>query len=198
MAAVAQLYNTLPTLGDADEKFVNREGVFKVVATLLAEYGHVFGLCLVHAHCKLAEGEIMIEKNNISQPEELENAGAYYPDRWLASGEPYEFTVCQTQAPPKTLVDQFHQLTKEAKLEDVLGLYYVDGPIEDPAIIEWTDGRKNLTRTMKEEDKAADPVQTAWNFARGDPVTMACTKWCDTRTTRSGENNVHKGTQSHG
>ncbi|KAI1166943.1 hypothetical protein F5B18DRAFT_604909 [Nemania serpens] len=40
---------------------------------------------------------------------------------------------------------------------------------------------------MKEEDKATDPVQTAWDFARGDPVTMACTMWCDTRTTRNGD-----------
>lgn len=123
MAEVAQLYNTLPTLGDADERFVNRDDTFNSVALVLAEYGHVFGLCLTHIHGKLVEGEIMLEKGNISQPEKLENCGAYHPNRWLSSGKPYEFTVNQTQTPPKALFDQFYHLTKKANLEEILGLY---------------------------------------------------------------------------
>ncbi|KAK6835043.1 hypothetical protein PG987_009737 [Apiospora arundinis] len=112
--------------------------------------------------------------DNISKPEKSEDADAFFPNRWLASGTPYEFAASQTRQPPQTLINRFHDLVREAKLEDVLGLYYVDGPVEDPAVIEWTQGREDWTRALTEEDKANDPVQTAWNFARGgDPVTMA-------------------------
>jgi hypothetical protein len=34
-AQVASLYNTLPTLGEADERFAQRENVLQAVATLL-------------------------------------------------------------------------------------------------------------------------------------------------------------------
>jgi hypothetical protein len=37
-------------------------------------------------------------------------------------------------------------------------------------------------------------VQTAWDFGRGDPITMACTIVCDTNTTRSGS--AHKSNAS--
>ncbi|KAL5331526.1 hypothetical protein ACEPPN_001060 [Leptodophora sp. 'Broadleaf-Isolate-01'] len=100
MAEVSQLYNKLPTLGDADDTFVDRDNVFKILAVLLAEYGNTFGLCLVHNHCKLIEGEIMLQKGNMSQPEKLENAGVYYPNRWLSGGVPYEFTTKQSPTPP--------------------------------------------------------------------------------------------------
>lgn len=197
MAEVAQLYNTLPTLGEANEKFVEREATFKLLAALLAEYRNVFGLCLVHAHCKLTEGEIMLAKRNVSQPEKLANAEIYYPERWLSDGKPYEFTVRRTKAPPHALIDKFQHVTKDVGLHEVLGLYHIDGGKHSPVIIEWTEGRKNLTRELTEEDKSAEPVQTAWDFARGDPVTMACTIYCDTRTTRSGDQNVHKGMDSY-
>ncbi|PMB67227.1 hypothetical protein BM221_006890 [Beauveria bassiana] len=60
-----------------------------------------------------------------------------------------------------------------------------------PAIIEWTEGRKNLTREIADDDKTGEPIQTAWDFARGDPVTMSCAIYCDQRTTRGAS--THKG-----
>lgn len=59
MATLATLYNQLPTLGEAEERFTERAPLFAALASLLAEYGNFWSLCLVHAHCKLAEGEIM-------------------------------------------------------------------------------------------------------------------------------------------
>lgn len=44
MAATATIYNQLPTLGEADERFTEREQVFAKAASLLAEYGFAFGL----------------------------------------------------------------------------------------------------------------------------------------------------------
>lgn len=92
-------------------------------------------------------------------------------------------------------MDDFHRVAEDANLQDVLGFYHIEGGKDAPAIIEWTEGRKNVTRKLTEDDKSAEPVQTAWDFGRGDPVTMACTIVCDTRTTRSGKANTHKGTK---
>ena len=38
------MYNTLPTLGDAEERFTDREQLFAACRSLLAQYGNVFGL----------------------------------------------------------------------------------------------------------------------------------------------------------
>ncbi|KAK4199550.1 hypothetical protein QBC40DRAFT_227472 [Triangularia verruculosa] len=194
---VAHLYNTLPTLGYADSQFVQRESVFKLLATLLAQYNNVFGICLIHSHCKLDDTEIMLAKGNVSQPEKLANIECFYPERWLANGTSYEFTTRQTEEPPQDLVSKFFDITRQFNLHDILGLYHIDGGKDAPAIIEWTEGRKNLTRILTEKDKSIEPVQTAWDFGRSDPVTIACTIVCDTRTTRSGNANTHKNTQSH-
>lgn len=153
MAEVASLYNSLPTLGEADEQFVNREVMLRALAALLAQYKYAFGLCLVHAHCKLAEGEFMLAKGNISQPKLIEHAPTYYPERWLSTGEPYEFTVRVTEKPPTELIDEFQRIVEDAKLADILGLYHIDGGKGAPAIIEWTEGRKNLTREITDDDK---------------------------------------------
>ncbi|EGC47661.1 hypothetical protein HCEG_06876 [Histoplasma capsulatum var. duboisii H88] len=87
MVTVATLYNTLPTLEDAEKRFVEREKLFAAVGQLLAEYGNVFGLCLVHAHCILTDDEIMLARGNVSQPEKATSLVEYYPERWLCSGE---------------------------------------------------------------------------------------------------------------
>ncbi|KAG6367251.1 hypothetical protein INS49_001437 [Diaporthe citri] len=89
MTALTVLYNELPTLGDADERFSERENIFLSVRDLLAQYNHVWGLCLVHAHCKLEKDEVMLGRGNVSQPEVASNLGEYYPERWLSSGTPY-------------------------------------------------------------------------------------------------------------
>lgn len=195
MAEIVSLYNSLPTLGEADEQFVDREATFRALATLLGQHEYTFGLCLIHAHCELAEGEIMLASGNVSQPRLLEHTPTFHPERWLSTGKPYEFTVRSTEKPPTELVDEFQRIVKEAKLQDILGLYHIDGGKEAPAIIEWTEGRKNLTREITDDDKTGEPIQTAWDFGRGDPVTMSCTIYCDQRTTRG--SSVHKNTRSH-
>ncbi|KAK0707788.1 hypothetical protein B0H67DRAFT_671321 [Lasiosphaeris hirsuta] len=71
MAAVAQIYNTLPTLGDANARFVDREPTLRELADLLAQYGNIFGICLVHSHCKLADGEICSPKGTFPSPNRI-------------------------------------------------------------------------------------------------------------------------------
>lgn len=111
MATPATLYNRLPTLGEAEERFTERGPVFTAIGSPLAEYGNVWGACLVHAHCKLAEGEIMLGKESISQPESALELVEYYAERWLSSGEPYEFTTRRTTAPPVALITAFNNIT---------------------------------------------------------------------------------------
>ena len=62
------------------------EAVLRALAMLSARYEYAFGLCLVHAHCKLAEREIMLARGNVSQPEPMEHAPTFYPERWLSTG----------------------------------------------------------------------------------------------------------------
>ncbi|QLI72041.1 uncharacterized protein G6M90_00g080960 [Metarhizium brunneum] len=196
-AVVAHLYNALPTLGHADDQFVNRNPVFAQLAELLAKYDNAYGICLVHSHCKLADGEITLAKGDISEPVQIALIEQHYPERWLANGTPYEFSTLKTDDPPQDLVKEFYRITQGFGLQNILGFYHIQGSQDAPAIIEWTEGRKNLTRVMTEEDESAQQVQTAWNFGRGSPITMACTIVCDIRTTRSEKPNKHKGTQSH-
>jgi hypothetical protein len=70
--------------------------------------------------------------------------------------------VRRTEKPPTELIDEFQRIVKDAKLQDILGLYH----------IEWTEGRKNLTREITDDDKTGEPIQTAWDFGRGDPETV--------------------------
>jgi len=186
MATMAVLYNTLPTLADAEECFTHREQIFAACRSLLAKYENIFGLCLVHAHCKLSDGEIMLGRGNISQPEKVSELAEYYPERWLSSGTPYEFTTRPTTAPPAALIEAFNQLTAQL---GVVGLYHIDKGENKPGkMIEHTEGRKNFLMPYTDADRAhlATQTETAWDLGSCDPVTMACNKIiCMRRTNHS-------------
>ena len=100
MTSVAMLYNTLPNLGEAEEKLTNQQFDLVALAKLLAKYSYEFGIYLVHSHCKLSEGEIMLAKGNVSQPKQLSEVESYYPENWLGTGEAFEFREDATKAPP--------------------------------------------------------------------------------------------------
>ncbi|KAJ5971842.1 uncharacterized protein N7479_001760 [Penicillium vulpinum] len=182
------LYNNLPTLEDAEKRFIDRGTIFSAVGSLLAQYGNLYGLCLVHAHCTLTDEERMLSRGNISQPEIFALPGNYYPERWLSSGVPYEFTTRPTVPPPAALVDEFHRLTADI---GVLGLYHIGDEVYGK-MIEYTEGRKNILVALSdtEESQSANHTETAWNLGKGDPVTMACMIVCDSRNTRDGS--IHK------
>lgn len=180
-------YNSLPTLLEAVQRFNDRERVFAGLARLLASYGNVFGVCLVHAHCTLSKGEIMMEREDVSEPVDPPKTELYYPERWLSSGIPYEFTSRYTETPPESLFNEFRAVTGAY---EVLGLYYAGN--QRDVKLEWTEGRKNVVRAMVEEDWRLNPVETAWNLGKGDPVTMACVLLCATATTEQGGHHLGK------
>lgn len=192
MTILSAVYNDLPTLEEADDRFTERDQTFVKVGSLLAQFGNVFGLCLVHAHCTLSDDEMMVGRGNVSQPEKNTQATEVYPERWLSSGQPYEFTSRPTVTPSAALFEAFYQLTSHI---GVLGLYYIDKENKPAKMIEHTEGRKNILLPYTDADKGHEATQTltAWDLTSLDPVTMACNKIivCDSRTTREGA--VHKG-----
>ncbi|KAK0368161.1 hypothetical protein CLIM01_14481 [Colletotrichum limetticola] len=193
MAVTVSVYNNLPTLEEADQRFVDRSRVLRDLKDLLAKYDNVYGLCLVHAHCQLNEGEIMLAQGNTTQPESIDSMENCHPERWLPSGKPYEFTTRETVPPPADLLKSFNELTYGI---DVLGLYHVDDK-NTGKMIEHTVGRKNILSSFDDPNalQPGDYIETAWDLGKGDPVTMTCVIYCDTRSTRSG--GTHKGTKSH-
>ncbi|KAL8825625.1 MAG: hypothetical protein Q9170_007720 [Blastenia crenularia] len=194
MATTSARYNILPTLEEAETRSGERDQVFATVARLLAMYNNSFGLCLVHAHCTLADDEIMLARDSISQPEKASSVKEYYPERWLPDGTPYESTTTPTVPPPAGLIQAFNTLTSHI---GVLGLYYVSDEHQG-RMIEHTEGRKNILKPSADTGQAGaadNYTETAWNLGRDDPVAMACVIICDTRSTRGGA--VHKGTRTH-
>ncbi|KDR68303.1 hypothetical protein GALMADRAFT_215957 [Galerina marginata CBS 339.88] len=168
MTTVASLYNSLPSLEEAADKFTNRAQIFSKLASLLAKYEHKFGVCLVHAHCKLEEGEIMVSTGHVSQPERDVEC---YAECWLASGEPYEFTKEPVVSPPPELLSQFRDIVDGI---DVLGLYAVSAPPSSGILLERTDGRKNITEIVP--SAGPQDIETAWLPGVDNPIVMACTR----------------------
>lgn len=170
MTTVASLYNNLPSLEEATDKFTNRAHVFSKLASLLAKYEHKFGVCLVHAHCTLEEGEIMVASGHVSQPERDVEC---YPVCWLASGEPYEFTKEPIGIPPPELFTQFRDIVDGI---DVLGIYAASGPPSSGILLEQTDGRKNITEIVA--FAGPQDIETAWLPGADNPIVMTCTRQC--------------------
>jgi len=186
------MYNESPTLGEADELFVDRDATFSKLAPLLARYQFQFGVYLVHAHCKLEQGERMVAINNISQP--ASDSKPCYPDRWLSNGKPFEFRRDSVPSPPPELIAAFGDIVG---VSGVLGLFYAGDMAPGEMLLERTEGRVNITERISAlPSEGGEQIETAWLPDGSDKVVkMACTIWCDSRTTRTGS--VHKGTRSH-
>jgi len=170
MTTIASLYNTLPSVEEANETPFDRTRIFSELTVLLAAYEYKYGVCLVHAHCKLEEGEVMIASGHISQPARDVQC---YPERWLPSGVPYEFTREPTVTPPPELFDQFRLIIDGI---DVLGLYAVTGDQSSGVHQEWTEGRKNITTIAAHPNP--ESIETGWLPGKDQPITMACTRQC--------------------
>jgi hypothetical protein len=179
-AMTAAVYNTLPTLGDADRRFTDRSSVFERLAPVLAQHQNQFGVCLVHAHCALEDGEIMVSDGDISEPKRVLSA---YPERWLSSGEPFEFSHAPVPVPSSELVKAFQEAVGE--YADLLGLCYAGDFKPDVVKVESTDGRKNITRDQSADADRTGCLETAWIPGTAQPVKMACFVICNMRMTRA-------------
>ncbi|KAF9474080.1 hypothetical protein BDN70DRAFT_842803 [Pholiota conissans] len=194
MDSYATMYNSLPTLGEADDTFVKRDVIFAALIPLLAAHQYQFGVCLIHSHCGVNPGERMIGIGKITEPIIPANDTPHYPTRWLPNGDAFEFSSEPTAVPSAELFYAFKAIVGDL---GILGLYYSGGvrPSDDTLELEWTEGRKNITKTVVRADAFAGNVETAWLPGTKDPVQMACVISCDTLLTKG--NAYHKQTKTH-
>lgn len=146
----------------------------------------------------------MLAQGNASKPVPLSDATAgssgYFPERWLATGEPYEFTTTgpttTQEAPSQDLLDEFRALT--GSMAPVLGLGIAATGGASSLVLERTEGRANITEPLATLDGLEDYTETAWGLPDGDvqQVKMVCVIVCDSRVNRSGKA-WHKDSQSH-
>ncbi|EUC56149.1 hypothetical protein RSOL_163380 [Rhizoctonia solani AG-3 Rhs1AP] len=169
--SLATLYNSLPCVEDASDAFKDRDAMFAKLAPLLAAYQLQFGVCLVHAHCAIEEGEAMVAKGNISRP--MRDV-PQHPERWLADGTPYEFSQEPTKTPPAELVRDFQAIVGK---DTTLGLFYSNNPPDGKVWLEHTEGRDNIVELV-DKDKMPNHLETGWIPGVDDPLMMACTIIC--------------------
>jgi len=126
----------------------------------------------------------MISTGRVSQPEIVEK-GKCFPERWLANGDPYEFSSHPTvegDYPLPILLEAFcsrlilycKSLKIEEDLSGVLGVYFTHDPDtkisglarEDIIWVEKTEGRRNFVEAVPREEANSMPnaIQAAWNI----------------------------------
>lgn len=152
----ASSYNGLLDIDTAHKLFTNRDEIFGKLGPVLQQYGNnKFGVCIVHRHCQLEEGERMVATGNVSQPE---SDGPAYPERWLATGEAYEFSREETTSPSEELLENFRHIVGDI---NVLGLCYVRDEKIDGVMLERTEDRSNITNIIP-FDAVQNAITTAW------------------------------------
>ena len=102
------------------------------------------------------------------------NAIPHYPTRWLHTGDPFEFRTEPATPPPSELVSDFQKIVGDI---GVLGLYFA-GTSAGILELEWTEGRKNITKIVPEH--VPGNLETAWLPGTKDPIQMKCQTVCDT------------------
>lgn len=127
------LYNSLPSLLEANEvlhKIVGNVDAFMLstLAPIFKDHQD-FGVCLVHRHHKLNQGERMVSFQRVSKPE-CTNDLKSFPEKWLSDGTPYEFKSTHTKKLPQSLQEKFHKALKGhgthdgRNLTEVLGIFH--------------------------------------------------------------------------
>ena len=125
----------------------------------------------------------MVSSGSISQPEIQPEC---YPERWLASGEPYEFSKEPTVSPPAKLFDQFRGIVGGT---EILGIYAAGDNPHSGILQEWLEGRKNITQVV--DEIVPGDVETGWLPGSANPTTMVCKIIC--RNIDKGHIKVHLG-----
>jgi hypothetical protein len=180
-------YNILPDVLEAEKQFRDQERAFAAAQAVLANYPEGFGICLIHGHGALDHGEILLASGDVSEPTKISETLDFYPERWLASGKPYEFTTRPTKMPSPALLEGFKTAMRG---NTSLGLCYPmleDGEVSPKPRMEWTEGRRILTRLRKDGEVVDAQIPTSWTL-QGEGLSAAwyCNVWCPPKTTKSG------------
>ncbi|KAG6888388.1 hypothetical protein C0995_008709 [Termitomyces sp. Mi166 len=191
--SLAILYNSLPSIQEANKMFrtEDRPNIFAAVAEVLKRFEPVYALSLIHAHCTIVPGEVMVARGNVCQPEFIDPSDCY-PVCWLSDG----------LAPPQELLEEFRE--RVGHYASVLGLAYKGPHMKDLETtshldLEHTLDRANITTPLAQpRDELGDSVEAQWIPSCNDGVISAlkCTQSCKPSSTRTGvhEKKTHTAT----
>ncbi|KAF8165649.1 hypothetical protein B0H34DRAFT_794019 [Crassisporium funariophilum] len=179
----ALFYSSLPNIDDAHRAFVDRDILLKLVP-IFANHKD-FGVCLVHRHTVLEEGELMVTRGRVTQPERITDA---YPHSWVRSGKPFEYNAVWTPDLPQTLLQDFQKIVAEESGGvntvdgmSVLGICYApqfEEAVRGDILVERTEERANIIDIVEltEELELKNTIPTSWLPAKATccEVPVAC------------------------
>ncbi|EKD03069.1 hypothetical protein A1Q2_02518 [Trichosporon asahii var. asahii CBS 8904] len=132
-------YSGLPSVNEAHRSLedVQFDAIKADVGHLLAHFGDSFGMCLVHHHFDLLDGEVMAEgEDGVCKPRLTASGDKFYPKRFDRHGKAYEFSTVPQEPVPEVLFQAFRTLVPETVH---LGLYSRQGDDEDADVVEVTE-----------------------------------------------------------
>jgi len=188
-------YNQLPSIIAADKAFVDRT-ILSQLHPLFANHKE-FAVCLLHRHCDLEDDEIMVADGDITQPERVHGDGhpglvdgqvavdvrgskrVAYPNSWLSTGEPFEYTLDPTPPLPPQLFEGFKEIVKGANFaEGLLGISHITEEHWGQLSVEHTEGKKNVVEKVDGEVKKPDnSISTCWHPSYSPPG-VECAACC--------------------
>lgn len=175
-----EYHNSLPDVADAKTQF-DSVGASK---TLFTDIGRIFlkyhmentlGIVLLHHHFLLARDEMLVNVGPVAVPwktnsgvKELENV---HPSSWGFTKDgvaAYEFT----HGSPRVSLDSQLQpflgelgaILEKRKMTDLFGICALDGSIDRPCGIEFTEGRANITFPFDISPHKGSNVEAMWRF----------------------------------
>ncbi len=201
----SMIYNTLPSVEEADSEvsrndFKDKAHFLKEVSRLLRKHNlqQKLGIALLHKHCKVREGERMVESPEIVNGEKalvtkpirsVSNIGV--PTVWsIEDGQyhPLEYTTdtlaCdlfnESEIPIEFLSD-FAALSDSSPIGRYLGLavveraFYNDNEKQQQIPLEYSNfkNRHNVV-FLKRQCDLRNTIQTAWSFKEDNDVTLEC------------------------
>jgi hypothetical protein len=178
MTSIDALFNTLPSLDQANKKFSNRKSIFPMLVAVLSGYEDKFGINLVHRHTTLDKGEKMVTIGNVTKP--MKDVKCY-PERWLVTGQAYVFNTEPTESPPEELLEKLKAVVDTVGYiggVGVLGLAYIKNhPKAGSGKVrtEKTEGRADIMEDVPKNQK--DMMETCWNSVDGEMrILWTCAK----------------------
>lgn len=193
-----QAYNQLLIIDEADSQFkqqlsaagISREDLFLQLAPLFAKKEQTgkkpYGICLLHRHYLLNDGERMVSSGNSIQPS-TDKSPNIVADRWFASGQEFEHTCAE--AP---LYDIPSFLSEFKAINDVhginiLGVTYIpdlDNLGEEFTMFEekGSKDREQITTIVRQSSLNPDTTIEATWIIHGDPNQPCrgrCTSVCN-------------------
>ena len=181
-------YNILPDVLEANQQFRNQDKLFAAAEAVLAQYPEDFGICLIHGHGILTVGEIMLAQGDVAEPVHVSEIPGFYPERWLTSGEPYEFTTRPTKMPGDALLEAFRVAMGDNTSLGLCSPMREDSDALPTPRIEWAEGRKIKTRILADGELVGNQIPTSWTLGIcGARAGWYCNIYCPSKTSKSDE-----------